>query len=245
LITFDRPGYGRSDRKKDRNVADVASDVEAIADSLGVQEFAVLGRSGGGPHALACAALLSERVTRAAALVSLAPREAVGLEWFHGMALSNKETYTIAAEDPEKLSMFLVEEAARIYADPASHVAVLTPEMPEADRRIVADKGVRALLALNFATGLRDSAEGWIDDVLAFCSPWGFDLSDITKPVYLWHGGQDVFSPMAHTQWLADHIGSASADYPQDRAHFGALEVVPRVLSWLSGQTSKVLEPIS
>lgn len=245
LITFDRPGYGRSDRKKNRKVADVASDVEAIADSLGVREFAVLGRSGGGPHALACASLLSERVTRAAALVSLAPREAVGLEWFNGMAQSNKETYTTAEEDPEKLSMFLVEEAARIYADPASHVAVLTPEMPEADRLIVADKGVRALLALNFATGLRDSAEGWIDDVLAFCSPWGFDPSDITKPVYLWHGQDDVFSPISHTRWLADRIRGALADYPADRAHFGALEVVPRVLSWLSGQTAAVLESVS
>jgi pimeloyl-ACP methyl ester carboxylesterase len=89
LISFDWPGYGRSDRRQSRPVADVAPDVEAIADELGLPRFAVLGRSGGGPHSLACAALLPERVTRAAALVSLAPRHAQGLKWFEGMAPSN------------------------------------------------------------------------------------------------------------------------------------------------------------
>src|ERR1700722_11642562 len=94
LIAFDRPGYGGSDRLETRTVADVAADVEAIADRLGVDRFAVLGRSGGGPHALACAALLPHRVTRAAALVSLAPWQAQGLDWFDGMAKSNRDAYT-------------------------------------------------------------------------------------------------------------------------------------------------------
>lgn len=240
LISFDRPGYGRSDRLESRTVADVAPDVEAIADSLGLERFAVLGRSGGGPHALACAALLPKRVTRAAALVSLAPWEAPGLAWFGGMADSNVDAYTTAAADPEALGMSLMQAAARIRDDPASHVAVLTPEMPEADRRIVADAGVRALLAQNFAEGLRHSADGWIDDVLAFCSPWEFDVSKIRVPVYLWHGEDDVFSPVSHTQWLAGRIPDAHAEYAPDRAHFGALEVVPDVLSWLSGQTDEV-----
>jgi pimeloyl-ACP methyl ester carboxylesterase len=234
LITFDRPGYGRSDRLPSRTVAHLASDVATIADSLEIERFAVLGRSGGGPHALACAALLPDRVTRAAALVSLAPWRAEGLDWLGGMADSNVDTYTTAAEDPEALGRRLVEAAARIKADPASHVAVLTPEMPEADRRVVADEGVRSLLAQGFFEGLRHSADGWIDDVLAFCSPWGFDVSTIEAEIYLWHGGRDVFSPMTHTEWLAARIPRACAKYAPDRAHFGALEVVPEVLSWLS-----------
>ena len=236
LITFDRPGYGRSDRLEARTVADIAPDVAAIADSLGLERFAVLGRSGGGPHALACAALLPGRVTSAAALVSLAPWEAEGLNWFGGMANSNVDAYTTAASDPEALGMRLMQAAATIKADPASHIAVLTPEMPEEDRRIVADKNVRSLLAQNFFEGVRHSADGWIDDVLAFCSPWGFDVADISVPVYLWHGGRDVFSPVAHTRWLANRIPSAETKYPPDRSHFGALEVVPEVLSWLSAQ---------
>jgi pimeloyl-ACP methyl ester carboxylesterase len=96
LITFDRPGYGESDRQQFRQVADVVSDVEAIADALEIDRFAVLGRSGGGPHALACAALLPDRVTRAGILVSLAPWAADGLDWFAGMSDSNIEEFTWA-----------------------------------------------------------------------------------------------------------------------------------------------------
>jgi pimeloyl-ACP methyl ester carboxylesterase len=241
LISFDRPGYGRSDRLESRIVADIAPDVEAIADSLGLDHFAVLGRSGGGPHALACAALLGGRVNRAAALVSLAPWNAVGLKWFGGMADSNVDAYTTAAADPEALGMRLVQAAAMIRADPTSHIAVLTPEMPEADRRILADASVRKVLAQNFFEGVRYSAEGWTDDVLAFCTDWGFDVSSIKVPVYLWHGGRDVFSPVSHTKWLLRRIPTAHAAFPPNRSHFGALEVVPDVLSWLVGQTSTVL----
>ena len=233
LVSFDRPGYGGSDRQSGRRVADVARDVEAIADKLGLGTFAVVGRSGGGPHALACAALLPGRVTRAGALVSLAPREAEGLDWFAGMAESNIREFTAAASKPEVLIATLGRVANEIKADPASHVSTLRLEMPEADRRVVADIGIRRLLAKNFAEALRDSAAGWIDDNLAFCKPWGFSLSDIEVPVLLWHGENDVFSPISHTRWLAGHIPGAELWVGSDAAHFSALEVVPDVLSWL------------
>jgi pimeloyl-ACP methyl ester carboxylesterase len=233
LISFDRPGYGGSDRLLGRRVADVADDVETIAKDLDIDEFAVLGRSGGGPHALACAALLPERVTRAGVLVSLAPWDAMGHQWFDGMSDSNILEYTTAANQPEVLTARLVQTAARIKADPNSHVATLGPEMPEDDRRVVADVGIRGLLAQNFAEALRDSADGWIDDALAFCAPWGFDPADIKAPVLLWHGGDDVFSPVTHTHWLADRIQSAQVVIKPGIAHFGALEAVPDVLSWL------------
>jgi pimeloyl-ACP methyl ester carboxylesterase len=234
LISFDRPGYGRSDRLLSRLVRDVVPDVRAIVDQLGVERFAVLGRSGGGPHALACAALMPRRVTRAGVLVSLAPWEAKGLDWFAGMAESNVHEYTAAALEPESLIAELMQTAAKIKADPTSHVSALGPEMPESDRRVVADAGIRALLAKNFAEALRDSAAGWIDDALAFCAPWGFDLADIKVPVLLWHGENDVFSPAAHARWLARQIPSAELWVRPDTAHFGALEVVPDVLSWLT-----------
>jgi pimeloyl-ACP methyl ester carboxylesterase len=236
LISFDRPGYGGSDRQPGRRVADVAHDVEAIADELGLGTFAVAGRSGGGPHALACAALLPGRVTRAGVLVSLAPRDAEGLDWFAGMAESNVREFTRAVSEPEMLIADLVQVADLIKADPTSHVSTLGLEMPEADRRVVADTGIRALLAENFAVALQGSASGWIDDNLAFCAPWGFSLSDIHVPVLLWHGENDVFSPVAHTRWLAGRIPGAELWVGPDAAHFGALEVVPDVLSWLIRQ---------
>jgi pimeloyl-ACP methyl ester carboxylesterase len=210
LISFDRPGYGGSDRRPGRRVADVAQDVEAIADQLGLDPFAVVGRSGGGPHALACAALLPGRVTRAGALVSLAPWEAEGLDWFAGMSESNVREFTAARSEPELLTTTLAQVAGRVQADPTSLVPTLGPEMPEADRRVVAD-----------------------DDNLAFCMPWGFEVSDIHVPVLLWHGENDVFSPAAHTRWLAERIPGAESWVGPDAAQFGALEVLPDVLSWL------------
>jgi pimeloyl-ACP methyl ester carboxylesterase len=233
LISFDRPGYGSSDRLLARTVADVAQDVVAIADSLGVEQFAVLGRSGGGPHALACAALLPDRVTRVAALVSLAPPDADGLDWFDGMTDSNVDAYTTAAADRELLTARFVQAAAKIKANPSSHFANLGSEMPAADRLIVANVAIRAMLAQSFAEAVRTSADGWIDDVLAFCSPWGFDLSAIDVPVLLWHGEDDVFSPVAHTQWLARRVPGAHMEIRPGSAHLGALEVLPDILSWL------------
>jgi pimeloyl-ACP methyl ester carboxylesterase len=233
LISFDRPGYGESDRLASRLVADVVPDVQAIVDQLGVERFAVLGRSGGGPHALACAALLPKQVTRAGVLVSIAPWAAEGLDWFAGMSESNIREFTTAAFAPESLIADLARTAAKIKADPTSHVSTLGPELPEDDRRVVADAGIRALLAENFAEALRDSAAGWIDDALAFCAPWGFNLSDIQIPVLLWHGENDVFSPSTHAHWLAHEIKGAELWVRPGTAHFGALEVVPDVLSWL------------
>ena len=104
LITYDRPGYGGSDRLPGRRVADVVEDVRAIADHIGLERFAVVGRSGGASHALACAALMPERVTRTAALVGLAPWGADGLDWFDGMAASNVLAYSTAAADPDGLA---------------------------------------------------------------------------------------------------------------------------------------------
>jgi pimeloyl-ACP methyl ester carboxylesterase len=233
LISFDRPGYGRSERLDSRRVADVVPDVEAIADELRLDQFAVIGRSGGGPHALACAALLPERVTRAGALVSLAPRDAEGLDWFEGMADSNVLAYTTAANAPEMLTARLIATAATIRADPSSHVTALGPEMQESDRRVLADIGIRKKLVENYKEALSGSPDGWIDDVLAFCAPWGFDLTAIRVPVRLWHGEKDVFSPVAHTQWLAEQIPGALMEISPGAAHFEALVAVPDLLSWL------------
>jgi pimeloyl-ACP methyl ester carboxylesterase len=233
LISFDRPGYGGSDRLAARRVADAAADVAAIADAVGLRRFAILGRSGGGPHALACAALLPDRVVRAGALVSLAPLEAEGLDWFDGMTDSNVGEYTVAANDPRLLTIRLIRAAARIKADPSRHVDAFYRELPEPDRRVVSDAGIRTLLARTYAEALRESADGWIDDALAFCTPWGFDLSRTEVPVLLWHGENDVFSPVAHTRWLAEHIPGAVTVVHPGAAHFDALRVAPDVLAWL------------
>jgi pimeloyl-ACP methyl ester carboxylesterase len=172
----------------------VVPDVAAVADELEVEQFAVVGRSGGGPHALACAALLPHRVTRTSVLVSLAPWDAEGLDWFAGMSDSNIREFKIAATAREALTTFLVQIAGEIKAKTASHVRPLDPELSEADRRLMADACLRDLLTRNHAEAVRYGADGWIDDDLAFCSNWGFEPADIKVPVLVWHGQDDVFS---------------------------------------------------
>jgi pimeloyl-ACP methyl ester carboxylesterase len=236
LISFDRPGYGESDRLEGRKVADAAADVLAIADAYGLEKFAVVGRSGGGPHALACAALLPERTTRAAVLVSIAPHGAVGLDWFDGMSQSNVIEFTAAAKGYEDIVAHTKAVANAVRADPGSLIAKLQAELPDPDRRVVADRGIRSMLVETHAEALRTSDFGWIDDALAFCSPWGFDLAAVTVPVLLWHGANDVFSPASHARWLAERIPSATVVVQAGAAHFGALDVLPDILRWVSAR---------
>ncbi|WP_299537582.1 alpha/beta fold hydrolase [uncultured Streptomyces sp.] len=234
LITYDRPGYGDSDRHPGRTVSDVAQDVRAIADALGLDRFAVVGRSGGAPHALACAALMPERVTRAAALVTLAPWDAPGLDWFEGMAASNVLAYTTAADDPDGLTESFIMRSAEIRRNPVQLLNDLRRELTESDRVVVNDAGIRAMLLRNYSEGLRTSAYGWIDDAIAFSRPWGFDPAEITGPVMLWHGVKDVFSPVGHARWLAGRIPGATTVLAPQAAHFDALSVLPEVLNWLT-----------
>jgi pimeloyl-ACP methyl ester carboxylesterase len=234
LIAFDRPGYGESDRHEGRRVADAAADVLAIADAYGLDKFAVVGRSGGGPHALACAALMPDRLTKVAVLVGLAPRGADGLDWYDGMTESNILEHTAAAEGYEGVAALTEAAADAVRADPASLLASLQPEMPDSDRRVVADRGIRSMLLETYAEALRTSSHGWIDDALAFYSPWGFDPATITVPVLLWHGAIDNLSPVSHARWLADRIPNAAVVVQAGAAHFGALDVLPDILRWLS-----------
>jgi pimeloyl-ACP methyl ester carboxylesterase len=240
LITFDRPGYGGSDRLAGRKVADVASDVAAIADAYRLDRFAVAGRSGGGPHALSCAALLPDRVSRAAVLVSLAPLGAEGLDWFDGMVESNVLHFSAAGVGLGPLAARLTPSADAIRADPASLMdGLLAADLTEDDRHVVADAGIRSLLIRGHQEALRTSAYGWIDDARAFCLPWGFDPASVAVPVFLWHGERDAFSPVSHARWLGSRIPGATLVVKSGAAHFGALKVLPDVLGKLVADLSQ------
>ncbi|MGN9911822.1 alpha/beta fold hydrolase [Phytohabitans sp. LJ34] len=237
LVCYDRPGYGESDRSPERTVADAAQDIEVIADHLGIEQFAVVGRSGGGPHALAAAAFLPERVSRVAVLVGLAPANAYDLDWFHGMTDANFNAYTTADVDGPKLVERLRLRADRARRDPEHLVEVLRGQMTDPDLRVVGDIVIRRLLAETYAEAFRAGPYGWIDDVLALRSQWGFRPEHIRPPVLLWHGADDNFSPASHTRWLAARIPRAYAQVQAQTAHFGAVQILPEMLCWLIGGT--------
>ncbi|MEZ0065125.1 pimeloyl-ACP methyl ester carboxylesterase [Streptacidiphilus sp. MAP12-20] len=234
VITFDRPGYGDSDRRPGRRVADAAEDVRTIADHLGLTRFSVVGRSGGAPHALACAALLADRVIRTAALVSLAPWDARDLDWQAGMGSGNARSYR--KEDPgeRRLATSLRIKSRDIREDPQRLLEEFRGELPASDRWVLASGTMTSLLRANYREALRRDGGGWIDDALAFRQPWGFDVSDIPGEVLLWHGEDDVFSPVEHTLWLGERIPHSRVVVRPFEGHFGAMRVMPEVLHWAS-----------
>ncbi|WP_213001310.1 alpha/beta fold hydrolase [Winogradskya consettensis] len=233
LISYDRPGYGGSTRHPKRAVADAAEDIETIADSLGLRQFAVVGRSGGGPHALAAAALCRGRVSRTAVLVGIAPSDASGLDWLSGMTDGNVREYETADNDWSKHVERLRLQADRARRDPESMVDVLRTQMTDPDLKVVDDIVIRRLLAETYVEALREGPFGWIDDVSAFRSSWGFRLEDVRGEVLLWHGADDNFSPVSHARWLAGQIPGAQIQIQASTAHFGAVEVLPEILTWL------------
>lgn len=262
LISYDRPGYGKSTPQPGRTVADAAADVGAIADKLGLESFGVVGRSGGGPHALACAASLGDRITAVACLVGLAPSDATDLDWYAGMAESNTKEFQSAPQapgtrrsaaqehmvdsaagaqaSPLEIRAHLAAQAKIIRKDPEYLLGLLTKELADSDKRVVNDFAIRDLLAKTYTEAVRQGEKGWIDDVIALSSPWQFELDDIKVPVLLWHGADDVFSPLAHTKWLARRIAKSTLKVERDAAHFAAFEILPTVLTWIKKPDAEI-----
>jgi len=234
LICHDRPGYGDSTRHEGRRVADVAQDVRSLADDLGLERFSVVGRSGGGPHALACAALLPDRVVRAAVLVGPAPPDALGLDWFAGMSDANNAAFRTASPDADRLMETLRLRAERAMRDPESLIEFLRVQMSRPDLDLANAVTMRRLFAQTYMEALKGGTYGWLDDAVALRVHWGFELRDVTVPVRLWHGTEDTFTPVSHTRWLAGRLPNAEIQVQEDAAHFGAVQILPEVLGWLA-----------
>lgn len=237
-LTYDRPGYGESTRLPGRRVADVVPDVIAIADALGIDRFAVTGGSGGGPHALACAALAPERVLRCLALVLLAPRDAEGLDWFAGQAKGNIAEFGAALESEAALRAVIEPDAKLMFERIAAGRADIVPddyETSEVDQAEMAKR--QAMFAAHLTNALAPGIDGWVDDDLAAVAPWGFDPGDISLPVFLEFGREDGFIPRAHADWLIAHIPNAKAVI-LDSGHQGTDEQAEYDMAWLAGTRS-------
>lgn len=211
VITYDRPGYGESDRHRGRRVVDCVADVAALMDALGIEKFAVTGGSGGGPHSLAVGTCLPHRVIRCACVVGVAPYDAMGEAFFDGMDPENVTEFGWALAGEERLHEELVPYndmlLARVAADPAS--ALENFDLPEADRAILARQDIARVMREWVPEHSRHGVWGWVDDDLAMSSPWGFDPAGITVPTALWWGANDVLVPAAHGEWLARAIPNA------------------------------------
>jgi pimeloyl-ACP methyl ester carboxylesterase len=235
LISYDRPGYGGSTPQPGRSVAACVADVRAICAELGISRLAMWGISGGGPHVLACAALLPDLVTAVASLASLAPLDAEGLDFFAGMGQDNADDIRLFLRDPRAARAKLEADREAILATSAAELAdalqtLLTPTDAAALNGPLADYLIHC-----DHEGLAPGVEGWWDDGVAEASPWGFELSAISVPVLLMHGRQDMFVPFGHGQWLAAHIPGVEARLFDHDGHLTLLtNRIPEVHAWLA-----------
>ena len=218
-VSYDRPGYGGSTAHPGRDVASAAADVAAIADVLGIGRFAVMGHSGGGGHALACAALLSGRVIGAVSISGLAPYDAVGLEWFAGMGPAGAAELRAAAGGRAALMDYL----ASSEFDPE----LFTP----ADQAAL--KGAWHWLGVIAGRAMEGGLGGMVDDDLAYVAPWGFDPVQVRPPVLILQGGQDRIAPSPHGAWLARRIRSAELWRRPDDGHISVLSSGEAAMDWL------------
>jgi pimeloyl-ACP methyl ester carboxylesterase len=236
LVGYDRPGYGGSDRQAGRRVAEAAADVAAIADAFGVERFRTYGGSGGGPHALTCAALLPDRVIACVAFASPAPYSAPGLAWSAGMGQDNVDEFSAAVAGEVTLRGYLSAATDQLRSIDASGMAeMLRTLLPDADLAVL-DDDVAGWLHDGFTVGLRDGFEGWLDDDLAFVTEWGFELSRIRVPVLLMHGRHDLMVPFAHREWMALSIPGVSARLTDSDGHLTLVRRINDVHAWLMEQ---------
>ena len=218
FITTSRPGYGASTRQPGRTVADVVADTQAVLDALGATSCFVAGWSGGGPHALACAARLPGTVATLV-IAGVAPYGADGIDFMAGMGEDNVIEFSAAVEGEAALRAYLDSTHTQLKDVTVEMiVGSLSSLLPDVDRAVLSDEFGEDMVAA-FHEGLRLGIDGQLDDDLAFVAPWGFALDEITTPVMMWQGSEDLMVPFTHGQWLAAHVPGVSAHLEQGEGH--------------------------
>jgi pimeloyl-ACP methyl ester carboxylesterase len=189
-----------------------------------------LGWSGGGPRALACAALLPEHCRAAVSLAGVAPRDAAGLDWLAGMGQENVDEFTAAEQGPAALQAWLEENGSAIFDADGEVLAEGLGDIASPVDRAAMTGELLDHLAASFRHAGRQGVVGWRDDDLALTRPWGFDLGSITLPVGIWQGSEDQMVPVGHGRWLAEHVGSAHARLEQGEGHISLVTRIDRVV---------------
>ncbi len=212
-VLYSRPGYGRSTPHHGRQVADAATDSRTVLDAVGADHFVTVGWSGGGPHALACAALLGDRCRAAAVIAGVAPLEGSLEEWTAGMGEDNVAEFSAALEGVRALRAYLASGAEALQVATRDDVlAGMSTLLSPVDVAVMSGATGEFLAAL-MRHALAQGTDGWLDDDLAFVTSWGLKLTDIAVPVAIWQGAEDLMVPHRHGILLA-------ADVPSSRVHF-------------------------
>ncbi len=233
VIAVDRPGYGLSDFKSSRAIAEWPNDVVALADALGLERFAVMGLSGGGPYAAACAALSPERVTKAAIVSGVGPLDAPGA--MAGMMWLNRAAFALSHRAPWLLGGVFGFLLPVLRRDPDRFFRWAAAVLSEADKAVLAEREPREVFAQSALEAFRAGTRGPARDVFLYGRPWGFRLSDIAVEVQLWQGEADVIVPVALGRHQAGAIPDCQARFFPGEGHFSlVVKKLEEILSTLT-----------
>ena len=197
----------------------MAADVVAILDALGVARFATYGGSGGGPHALACGALLGDRCAAVATIAGVGPTDAPDLDWLAGMGEGNHAEVAAAREGRDRLVEYCRADAAGIASvGPEELVDAMRPHLSAVDAAVLTGELAQHVLA-SISEALEPGVEGWVDDDYAFLAPWGFDPGAVARPGLVWQGEEDLMVPPSHGHWLLRHVAGAEGEVLPGEGH--------------------------
>ncbi|MDL9945606.1 alpha/beta hydrolase [Gordonia sp. ABSL11-1] len=222
IVGLDRPGVGSSTPHSYRNVYEFADDLGTVADSLGIDEFAVIGLSGGGPYALAVAHALRNRVVAAGILGGVAPT--VGPDAIGGgaMRLGRRAAPVLqVAGDPIGKVVSSVLSVARPVADPA--IAVYGRLSPQGDRELLSRPEFRAMFLDDLLHGGSRRMSAPFADIVVFSREWGFRVPEVGVPVRWWHGDRDHIIPYSHGEHMVSLLPDAKMFTMHGESHLGAL----------------------
>ena len=236
LVTYSRPGYGASTPRPLPDgppvpIAADAKDTAALLDHLGLDAFVTLGWSGGGPRALACAALLPGRCRAAATLAGVAPADRAGPDWADGMGEENVRDFAAAREGRASYGPLATDQVGMLASVTGDDiVAAFGDLIDEVDAAALSDE-MGAVVAASFNHAVAQGPGGMIEDTLQIVQPWGFDLGAITVPVSVWQGGRDRMVPFAHGRWLAEAIPGARPHLYEDEGHISLATKMDEILA--------------
>jgi pimeloyl-ACP methyl ester carboxylesterase len=222
-VSWSRPGYGASTSQPGRTVASVAADTDAVLSALGVADFVTLGWSGGGPHALACAALMPDRCRAAALVGGVAPYDAKGLDWMAGMGAENLEEFGAAAAGATALEAFLEPAGSGLRTVTGDGIVAGMGDLVDEVDRTATQGEIADWLAASMRHAVAAGTDGWRDDDLAFVNDWDVELSSISCAVTVWQGEHDRMVPHSHGSWLAERIPGATLRLDPAEGHISLM----------------------
>lgn len=235
VIALDRPGFGLSDARPGMRIADAADDVAEAADHLGIERFSLLGATSGSPFALACAARLRERVRAVAVISSPAQHDRPGA--LAGMDLRARLYLHHLPRWAPWILQRIHERAARLSdRDPGELLRLVSRSIARSEQRAFQSPEVTEVFMDAAYEAFRSGPGAMVQELRLLARPWGFDLSAIAAPVFLWHGATDTGSPVAMAHALAHEIPKCRAQIIAERGSVIAADVMPEAIATLAAQ---------